>query len=152
MVLSVKKDSSLDNDYIDIKYRELNPTINSIIELCGMKSGWLIGECDEKTYNIDINEVLYIEWVDTRCCICTSDKVYTASTSLARMEELLSANYFVRVNKAFLVNVFKVRWVSSGLNTKLITELVNGERITISRHYRGDLLNAIYAIAKEVKK
>ncbi len=152
MVLTVLKNALMDNDYVDVKYRELTPTISRIMDLCNSSCGWLQGEDGAQVHNIDINDILYVEWVDGKCCICTKDRVYTSAVTLSRLEELLSENSFVRVSKALLVNVYKVRWLSSGLNMKLVAELLNGERVIISRHYRGDLLDAIHAIVKEKKK
>lgn len=152
MILNVKKDPNLDNDYLDLQYRQLTPTISQILLLSKEGVPMLQGEKDGNKHNIDINDVLYIEWVDNRSCICTSNEVYTTPQTLVQLEQQLDSGSFIRISKPVLVNVYKVKWVSSGLNMKLMAELVNGERVVISRRYRDDLLNAIYTLGKDAKK
>jgi len=152
MILNVEKNLSLENDYVDIKYRELTPLLHEIMMLCSSDGMWLIGEANGKQYNIDINDILYIEWVDNRSCICTKDDIYTIPSTLKQLCELLEEHGFIRVSKAFILNVFKIRSISSGLNMKLSVEISNGEIIEISRHYRDGLLDKIHQLAKEQKK
>lgn len=149
MVFTINKDPSLDDDYLDLQYRELTPQFEQIIDICKEGVHMLLGEQEGKKFNIDINDIMYIEWVDNRSCICTSSEIYTCSRTLLQLEQQLSQKGFVRISKPMLVNVYKVKWVSSGMNMKLSAELANGECVTISRHYRSDLLNAIYNLRKE---
>lgn len=151
MILTTRKDPTLENDYLDIQYRELTPVINQIIEICNKGTQILIGDNEGEKHNIDVNEVLYIEWVDNRSCICTENQVFTTPQNLFKLEQQLDANTFIRISKPILVNVYKIKWISSGLNMKLMAELINGERVSVSRHYRGRLLNAIYNLGKELK-
>lgn len=152
MKLTVKKEPLLEDDYVDIRYRELTTSINQIIEICNQSSQMLLGEMDNKKHPIDISDILYIEWVDGRACICTADNVFTSVQTLSQLEQSLSDKYFVRVSKPMLLNICKVKWVSSMLNMKLMAELTNGERVSISRHYRNDMLNKIYEMGREIQK
>lgn len=150
MKLTSSKNPSLDDDFVDIQYRELTAPIQQIIELCSQSSQTLLGELDEKTYPIDISDILYIEWVDGRSCICTADAVYTSAQSLSQLEQRLRERAFVRVSKPMLVNIHKVKWLSSMLNMKLMAELTNGEKVAVSRHYRNHLLHKIHEMGKGV--
>jgi DNA-binding LytR/AlgR family response regulator len=108
----------------------------------------LLCEKDESTHQVDVNDILYIEWVDNRSCIYTRDDVYTITSSLTQLEESLNNKHFIRISKMALVNIYKIRSVSNGLNFRLNAEMMNGEKITINRHYRGALLTAIDDLAK----
>lgn len=152
MKLTINKNPSSEDDYVDIQYRELTAPINQIVEICSQSNQIIIGELDNKKYPIDVSDVLFIEWVDGRTCVCTADNVYTSSQTLSQLEQSLSGKYFIRISKPMLVNVRKVKWISSMLNMKLMAELTNGERISVSRHYRNDLLSKIYEMGKELKK
>lgn len=149
MKLTARKNSKLDNDYIDIHYRELTLVINKIFEICNESSSVLLCEKDEATYHVDINDILYIEWVDNRSCIYTKDDVYTMASSLTQLEESLNNKHFIRISKMALVNIYKIRSVSNGLNFRLNAAMMNGEKITINRHYRGALLTAINDLAND---
>ena len=149
MIIRMNKESSLDDDCIDVHYRQLTPVIEQILSICKDGNQILRAEQEGKTFNIDVHDVHYMEWVDNRSCICTSNEVFSTPQTLAQLEQLLDPKTFIRISKPMIVNVYKVKWVSSGLNMKLSAELINGERIEISRHYRDQLLDAIYGMGKE---
>ena len=65
MLLTVSKEPSLEDDYVDIRYRELTAPISRIMDICNQGNQTLLGEIDEKTYPIDISDVLCIEWWTT---------------------------------------------------------------------------------------
>ncbi|MCL2388293.1 MAG: LytTR family transcriptional regulator [Defluviitaleaceae bacterium] len=150
MKLTAQKNEQLDNDYIDIKYRELTPTIHKIMQLCDETSSVLLCEKDGATFQVDVNDILYVEWVDNRSCIYTKAEVYTMSSSLQQLEETLKEKRFMRISKMALVNLYKIKSVSNGLNFRLTAEMQNGEKVVVTRHYRGALLAGIHSLAKEV--
>jgi len=151
MKFTINKDTSLDDDYVDVRYRELHSTITQIMELCNEGQHTIVGDFEGQKHQIDISDILYIEWVDNHSCICTEKMIFTSALTIMRMEELLCAKGFVRISKPMIVNIRKVKWVSSILNMKLMAELVNGERVIINRHYREDMLKAIFKMGKEMK-
>ena len=150
MRLTARKDESLDDDYVDVKYRELTPTIHQILQICEDVGSVLLCEKDGATHRVDANDVLYIEWVDSKSFVYTKDEVFTMPTSLNRLEETLKGRYFVRSSRMALINIYKIKSVSNGLNFRLVAEMVNGEKLVINRYYRGALLGAIQELAEEV--
>jgi len=152
MKLTARKDESLDNDYIDIRYRELTPTIHQIIQLCEDAGSILLCEKDNATHKVDINDVLYIETVDRKSYVYTKDEVFTIPTPLSQLEDALAGQYFIRISKMALVNIFKIKSVSSRLHYRLTAEMSNGEKVVISRHYRSALEDAVNELAKELLK
>lgn len=152
MKLFAQKDVNLDDDYVEVRYRELTPAIHRIFQLCEDTSSVLLCEKDGATCRVDVNDVLYIEAVDRKSCVCTREDVFIIPTSLNQLEETLAAKYFVRISRTALVNIYKVKSVSNGLNFRLTAELVNGEKIIINRYYRSALLGAIKELEEEVVK
>ena len=152
MMLTINKEPNLPDDTVDIKYRELTAPLSQIIDICNQGKQMLFGNLDDKKCGVDINDVLYIEWVDTHSCICTAGQVYTSPQTLAQFETELTGKDFIRISKPMLVNIRKVRWVSPAINMKLLAELSNGEKVSVNRRYRGDMLRAIYQLGKEVTK
>jgi len=150
MKLTARKDGTLDNDYVDIRYRELTPTIHQIFQLCEDTSSVLLCEKDGTTHKVDVNDVLYIEAVDRKSCVCTKDDVYTMSTSLSQLEETLVCKNFVRINRMTLLNIYQIKSVSNGLEFRLTAEMTNGEKIVVGRRYRENLVEAINEIAMGV--
>ncbi len=151
MKLISQKDPELDDDYVTIKYRELTPAIEQILHICQGERSVLQCEKEGATHNIDLQDILYLEWVDDRSCVYTKDDVFTMAPSLAALENSLAGRHFVRISRACLCNLFKIKAVSTGLNMRLTAEMVNGERVVVSRHYRDGLLAAIHKLAMEVR-
>lgn len=149
MKLTTTKDITLDNDYVDIKYRELTPNIHQIIQLCEGGGSVLLCEKDGATYRVDTDDILYIEWVDNRCCIYTKAEVYFIPTSLKQLEENLP-KHFVRVSKMAALNLYKIQSVANSIHFKMNAQMTNGEKIIVGRRYRENLVDAINTLAKEV--
>jgi DNA-binding LytR/AlgR family response regulator len=152
MKLTAQKDEALDDDYVDIRYRTLTPAIHQIFQLCEETGSVLLCEKDGATHRVDVNDVLYIEAVDRKSCVCTRDEVFTMPTPLSQLEDALASKYFVRISRMALINIYKIKSVSNGLNFRLTAEMVNGEKIIINRYYRGALLEAIQELAEEVTR
>jgi len=150
MKLTARKDESLDNDYVEVRYRELTPAIHQIFQICDNAGSVLLCKKDETTHKIDVSDVLYIETVDRRSCVYTKDDVFITTTSLSQLEEVLAERHFIRISKMMLVNIFKIKSISSRLHYRLTAEMSNGEKIIVSRHYRGILEEAILELAKEL--
>jgi DNA-binding LytR/AlgR family response regulator len=64
---------------------------------------------------------------------------------------MLKGRHFIRISKTMLANIYKIKSVSNGLNFRLTAEMLNDEKLIISRHYRGALLTAVHALAKEAE-
>jgi len=150
MKLTARKDITLDDDYVDVRYRELTPAIHQIFQLCEDAGSVLLCEKDDSTHRVDVNDVLYIESVDRKSCVYTKDEVFTVPTPLTQLEEALRRKYFIRISRMALLNIYKIKSVSNGLNFRLTAVMVNGEKIIINRYYRGALLEAIQELAEEV--
>ena len=150
MKLTARKDVTLDDDYVDVRYRELTPAIHQIFQLCEDAGSVLLCEKDSSTHSVDVNDVLYIETVDRRSCVYTKDEIFVISTPLSQLEEALTGQHFIRVSRAMLVNIFKIKSISSRLNYRLTAEMSNGEKVIISRHYRSTLEEAVNELAKEL--
>jgi len=152
MKLTARKDVTLDDDYVEVRYRELTPAIHQIFQLCEDAGSILLCEKDDATHRVDVNDVLYIETVDRKSCVYTVDDVFTMPTPLSQLESALASKYFIRISRMALLNIYKVKSVSNGLNFRLTAEMTNSEKIIINRYYRSALLEAIQELAEEVSK
>ena len=91
-----------------------------------------------ENYMLGTNLIYYTESIDKRTYVYTKEECYETKYRLYELEDMLSTN-FLRVSKSLVVNIRKVRSVKSELNGRMTAELLNGERIVISRSYVKDL-------------
>jgi DNA-binding LytR/AlgR family response regulator len=103
----------------------------------------LVGEDNGRQYKILQNEIYYIESVDKKTFIYTSDCVYRSADRLYKIESDISSSGFIRVSKSCLINVNFLESVTSLTNSRLEAALSNGERVCVSRMYIGGIKDAL---------
>ena len=91
-----------------------------------------------ETYMLGTNLIYYTESIDKRTYVYTKEMCYETKYRLYELEDILSSN-FLRVSKSLVVNIRKISSVRSELNGRMNAELLNGEKIVISRSYVKDL-------------
>ena len=125
---------SPDKEEALIKTQSNNEDIKAAVEILegGRKRLPLVK--DGETVFIDIASFYYIESVDKRTFVYTKEECFECRQRLYELEEALGA-YFLRISKAMIVNLKKIRGVKSDLSGRMEATLLNGEKIVISRSY-----------------
>ena len=93
------------------------------------------GAADGRTRVLSAEDVLFIESVDKRTFIYTTDEVLETSLRLYEMEERLADCDFQRVAKGCIVNFRAITALKPDVNGRIIATLENGEQVVISRQY-----------------
>lgn len=121
-----------------IRATEKNADIMNAIDLLENGSGGITVTRDGNTYLCKLTQVYYIESVDKRTWVYTRDGCFESRDRLYELEEKLGM-YCVRVSKSMIINLRKVRNVSAQTGARMIAELLNGEKVVISRNYAGEI-------------
>ncbi len=87
-----------------------------------------------KISQIRYSEILYFESVDKNTFAYTLKNVYEISKWLHEIEEMMPKSFF-RCSKATIINLSKVKSFSPSFGSKIIMNLMNGEKIYVSRKY-----------------
>jgi len=90
---------------------------------------------DNKALLLSVLEIFYIESVDLKTFVYAKDKVYLSKSKLYEVEEQLVDGDFLRVSKQIIVNLRKIKSVSPYDGGRFEAEMINGEKIIISRLY-----------------
>lgn len=85
------------------------------------------------TYNVQIDEILYIESVDKKTFLYTTGHVLQTEKRLYELEELLDEKTFFRASKSVIVNLNKIIKLKPEVTRNILATLTNGEIIVISR-------------------
>ena len=85
------------------------------------------------TYNVQIDEILYIESVDKKTFLYTTGHVLQTEKRLYELEELLDEKTFFRASKSVIVNLNKITKLKPEVTRNILVTLTNGEVIVISR-------------------
>ena len=85
------------------------------------------------TYNVQIDEILYIESVDKKTFLYTTGHVLQTEKRLYELEELLDEKTFFRASKSVIVNLNKITKLKPEVTRNILATLTNAEVIVISR-------------------
>ncbi len=91
---------------------------------------------------LDFEDIFMIRVEDKQTKVYTENKDYLVKKPLYQIEENLSSD-FVRVSKATIVNLRKIKRVAPSLKGMMFIELRNGLKDNISRKYLSDFKQAL---------
>ena len=94
---------------------------------------------DDKTYQIRLNDILYIETVDERLFIYCENDVYENRMRLYEAEQICKDTLFFKASKSMLINIKKIDNMKPSLSGRFEVTMINGERLLVSRKYVSDL-------------
>ena len=121
-----------------IRVVEKDSTIQNVIELLENGSDTIPVIKDSSPVMCKVNAIYYIESVDKRTYIYTKDSCYETKLRLYELEDRLGP-FFARCSKAMIVNLRKIKSVSSEFSGRMNAELLNGEQVIIARNYVKDI-------------
>lgn len=135
MKIEINVDEKATDLKISVTCKQLTSDVEKIIEALRMMNHQLTVEKDRETYLLDIQQIIYIESVDRKCFIYTSDEIYESSLRLYELEQQLGKYGFFRVSKSFLVQLRSVQSLKVDIDRKIRVTMTNGEQIMASRKY-----------------
>lgn len=139
MKIEIIVDDKADDLHILVSCRRLTPEIEKLLETLRMMNHQLTARKKGEIYLLDITEVIYIESIDRKCFIYTSDEVYESDLRLYELERQLEEFGFLRISKSFLIHLQNVQSLKADINRKIRITMSNGEQIIASRQYADEL-------------
>lgn len=94
---------------------------------------------NDETYLLDVEKILYIEAVERKTFVYTSDETYESDLKLYEIEQELLERDFFRISKQSIVNIRMIKSLKSDINRKIRITLRNDEQIVVSRMYSDEL-------------
>ncbi len=137
MKIDIKKISDGDESIV-IRYKEPNPTVNKIIEIISGDKNKLWGRIDSESVSVDPYEILYLESVDDKVFVYTSDKVLKIDGSLSSFMIESGNETFFRCSKSVVININRVKALKSLSSNRIDATMEGGEHIIISRRYAAE--------------
>ncbi|MDO4303032.1 MAG: LytTR family DNA-binding domain-containing protein [Bacillota bacterium] len=148
MKIQYWKDPSLEEDHIDVHYRQETETIDVIREFFSSFNS-IMGKKEDGMHKIHPGSIYYLEVVDRKLFAYQEKEVYQLDYSLRNYLELFGTNGFVQIGKSMAVNIYKVNRLKADLNMRLRLQMDNGEVLILNRNYKKAFLEMLKHI-KEV--
>ena len=88
---------------------------------------------DNKAFSLAVSDIFYIESVDLKTFVYAERTVYQAKLKLYEVEDFLSKDEFMRINRQTIINIKKIKSFAPAGNGRFQVTLINGEDLIISR-------------------
>ncbi len=148
MKINLYREDKLPENYMDIHYKEMDSSIQGIIEFCEA-SQVIIGRNDKLQKKIFPSDIYYCEIVDRKCYAYLKEEVYHIDYTIQKLQELYTVKGLARISKAMLVNIYKIDRLKTDLNMRVHIYLDNGEKVILNRAYKKEFLNYLHERIKE---
>ena len=125
-------------DSVVIRYKELTPQINRILNAVNGDDNRLKGKTDDGDVFVSPDEILYLESVDDKVFAYTVDKVVRIDGSLSSFMNEIDDESFFRCSKSMVINVGRVSALKSLSSNRIDATMEGGEHIIISRRYASE--------------
>lgn len=137
--VSIKQiDNNLDEEVV-VKCHDINDEVLAIVQKLRQTDNIILGSKDGEVFRLTVKDIFYIESVDNKTFIYCLNNVYQSKQKLYEIEQQMQGTKLFRCSKAMIVNLGKIRSVTSVLNGRLEARLTNGESVIISRQYVASL-------------
>ena len=122
-----------------IEYPKWSESVDNLVRKIGMMDISFIGRMDEKSVNISLSDIYYIENVDRKLFIYTETEVYRLDGSMADVESRIYDSSLVRISRTCIMNTDYLRQIQQIRNSHLEAVMDNGEKLIVSRKYLQDI-------------
>ncbi len=139
MKITIQVDENIKDTEIAITCNQLSPEIEKMMATLRMLDQQLMVTKEDENYLLDVAKIAYIEAMERKTFVYTSEDVYESKLKLYEMEERLCRSGFFRVSKNTLVHLRFIKSLKNDVARKLRLTLVNGEQVLVSRQYAEEI-------------
>ncbi len=139
MKIEIDIDEKYSDTEVVIRANKLDSDVEKLIAMMRMVNMQIGVHKNDETYLLDVEKILYVEAVDRKTFVYTSEETYESDLKLYEMEQELLEREFFRISKQSIVNVRMIKSLKSDINRKIRITLKNDEQIVVSRLYSDEL-------------
>ncbi len=143
MKITVNQDPVFEEIEVIINCKEEDASVRKIVSAIKSMDVRIQGFLGNEAFQLEPEEILYIESVDRRTFLYTEKQVYETRLRLYGLEEVLQGRTFFRASKAVIINLKRVRSLRPELGSRLLLTMDNNEKIVVSRQYARNIKTAL---------
>lgn len=139
MKVQLYNNRTIQEEHIDIHYRQMSPLIKRVMAIAGNKETrtQIMAKSDVgKQMYINVDDILYFDSVDKKTFLYTSTDVHEFQDPLSDIEEYMAADGFIRINKSVIANIYHIESIKPEVNMRISAIMDNGEILMINRSYK----------------
>ena len=135
MKIVIRKIQYINEIEVVINCADENKEVNKIVSALNSIYTKIQGRGENELFQIDVNEILYIESVDRKTFVYSETAVYETEKRIYELEEFLKHCSFFRASKSTIVNLKRVKSLRPEIGVRLLLTMDNDEKIIVSRQY-----------------
>ena len=139
MKIEIDIDEKYPDTEVVIRANKLDSDVERLVAMMRMVNMQIGVRKNDETYLLDVEKILYIEAVERKTFVYTSDETYESDLKLYEIEQELLERDFFRISKQSIVNIRMIKSLKSDINRKIRITLKNDEQIIVSRLYSDEL-------------
>ena len=139
MKIEIDIDEKYPDTEVVIRANKLDSDVERLVAIMRMVNMQIGVRKNDETYLLDVEKILYIEAVERKTFVYTSDETYESDLKLYEIEQELLERDFFRISKQSIVNIRMIKSLKSDINRKIRITLRNDEQIVVSRMYSDEL-------------
>lgn len=139
MKIEIDIDEKYPDTEVVIRANKLDSDVERLVAMMRMVNMQIGVRKNDETYLLDVEKILYIEAVERKTFVYTSDETYESDLKLYEIEQELLDRDFFRISKQSIVNIRMIKSLKSDINRKIRITLRNDEQIVVSRMYSDEL-------------
>lgn len=143
MKLTIEEIPDLLEPEINIKCNDIDSKINRIANYIRTSFITISGKFDGEVYVLNLDDIFYFEAVDNRVFAYDEKNVYEVNYKLQELAEMFSRTSFIQIARTIILNINKVEKVKTLINGRIGAELINKEKIIITRVYSSAFKNKL---------
>lgn len=121
-----------------VRYREMDTRLEAILHLAqgqGEKLSGIREGLEGQIFLLSPEDIYYFESVDGMVYAYLQDSVYRIQEGLNDLLNRYESRGFFRCSRTMLVNIYRITYLKSETEGRILATLNNGEKIMISRKY-----------------
>ena len=139
MKIEIDIDEKYPDTEVVIRANKLDSDVERLVAMMRMVNMQIGVRKNDETYLLDVEKILYIEAVERKTFVYTSDETYESDLKLYEIEQELLERDFFRISKQSIVNIRMIKSLKADINRKIRITLRNDEQIVVSRMYSDEL-------------
>lgn len=135
MKIRVDENSELSEIEVVINCPSNNDQVNKIIQILSTNYYNIIGKKDGDNYVLNLDDIFYFEAVDNHVFAYCEKDIYEVTYKIQELTDMLNQTYFIQTSRTIVLNIKKIKKVSTLVNGRILAVLNNNEKMIITRVY-----------------
>ena len=124
---------------VTIEYPEYNESVTALVRKISSMDIGFTASTDGSRIRVSLSDVYYIENVERKLFIYTTEEVYRLDLSMSEVEAMTADTDLVRISRTCLMNTDHLKEIRQVKNSRLEAVLDNDEMLIVSRKYLKDI-------------